>query len=208
LRGIHNLTDWIQEELGDNLQGVGLGYFKMLKGRVQRMESLINALLKYARSGKTLTEQVHLQSKDAVVNVLKRINPPHAVAIYFEENLPVVFGNKKDFETVLYAFITNAIKHNEKAEKLVNITYKEQGNEIAFCITDNGPGIEQEYHQKIFGIFQTLDRKDEVENLGAGLAIARKIILEYGGSIWVESELNKGASFYFTWPKDGIKKLV
>jgi signal transduction histidine kinase len=208
LRGIHNLTDWIQEELGDNLQGVSLGYFNMLKGRVQRMESLINALLKYARSGKTLTEQRILPSKDSIIHVLKRINPPNNIAIYFEETLPTVFGNKKDFETVLYAFITNAIKHNEKANRIVNITFKEQGSEVAFCITDNGPGIEQEYHQKIFGIFQTLNRKDEVENLGAGLAIARKIIVEYGGSIWLESELGKGASFYFTWPKDNVTKLV
>ena len=71
---------------------------------------------------------------------------------------------------------------------------------IEFCIADNGPGISEEFHEKIFTIFQTLERRDDVENIGAGLAIGKKIIEDYSGKVWVESTPGNGARFFFTWP--------
>lgn len=71
---------------------------------------------------------------------------------------------------------------------------------VEFCIADNGPGISSEFHEKIFTIFQTLERRDDVENIGAGLAIGKKIIEDYGGKVWVESSPGNGARFFFTWP--------
>jgi signal transduction histidine kinase len=66
-------------------------------------------------------------------------------------------------------------------------------------VRDNGPGIDSEFHEKIFIIFQTLQARDKVESTGVGLAIVKKIIEEKGGKVWVESEKGKGTSFYFTW---------
>jgi light-regulated signal transduction histidine kinase (bacteriophytochrome) len=83
----------------------------------------------------------------------------------------------------------------------VNITYKTLGNQIEFCIADNGPGIDSSFHEKIFTIFQTLERRDEVENIGAGLAIGKKIVEDYGGKVKLDSKLGEGAKFYFDWPK-------
>jgi signal transduction histidine kinase len=138
---------------------------------------------------------------ELVVNVLKRLNPGPNIAVYFDEKLPLIDGNKKDLEEVFLTFISNAINHNTSPEKLVNITFQEKLKTFEFCIVDNGPGIDKEFHQKIFTIFQTLDRRDVIENIGAGLAIVKKIVEEYGGTIWIESEKGKGSKFYFSWPK-------
>ena len=201
LRGINNLTEWIQEDLGDDLKGESLNYFNLLKGRVHRMEALINSLSKYARAGKTPIDQEKLSSLEIVVNVLKRLNPGSNVAVYFDEKLPLIDGNRKDLEEVFLTFISNAINHNTQLQKLVNITFQDKLKDFEFCIADNGPGIDKEFHQKIFTIFQTLDRRDAVENVGAGLAIVKKIVEEYDGKIWIESEKGKGSKFYFSWPK-------
>jgi signal transduction histidine kinase len=68
-------------------------------------------------------------------------------------------------------------------------------------VTDNGPGIDPRYHDKVFGLFQTLEARDKVESTGIGLTIVKKIIEEQGGKIWIESEVGNGASFNFTWCK-------
>ncbi|MCA0425829.1 MAG: hypothetical protein LCH37_00190 [Bacteroidetes bacterium] len=201
LRGINNLTEWIKEELGDQLSGDSLKYFHLLRGRVHRMEALINSLSKYARAGRSQLDQERIQSKDIVLTVLRKLNPGPQVAVYFDETLPEIDGNRKDLEEVFLTFVSNAIHHNTSKEKLVNITYHTHPKEFEFCIADNGPGIAAEFHDRIFTIFQTLDRRDEVENVGAGLAIVKKIVEEYGGRIWLESEPGKGSKFYFSWPR-------
>jgi signal transduction histidine kinase len=165
------------------------------------MEALINSISKYARAGKSPIEQEKLLSLEIVVSVLKRINPGPEVAVYFDEKLPQIEANRKDIEEVFLAFISNAINHNLSKEKIVNITFKEKLKTFEFCIADNGPGIDKEFHERIFAIFQTLDRRDAIENVGAGLAIVKKIVDEYDGKIWLESEKGSGSKFYFSWPK-------
>jgi signal transduction histidine kinase len=76
---------------------------------------------------------------------------------------------------------------------------KNQGNFYKFAVSDDGSGIAREYHQKIFGIFQTLESRDKIESTGIGLAIAKKIVENQGGEITLESELGQGTTFYFTW---------
>ncbi|HRI40124.1 MAG TPA: ATP-binding protein [Bacteroidia bacterium] len=93
------------------------------------------------------------------------------------------------------------IKYNDKPEIKIEVGCEEQSNGWIFAIKDNGPDIERQYHEKIFVIFQTLNRRDDVESTGVGLAIVKKIIEDQGGRIWVESELGKGADFRFFWPK-------
>jgi light-regulated signal transduction histidine kinase (bacteriophytochrome) len=112
-----------------------------------------------------------------------------------------VIGNRRDLFEVFNVFISNAINHNLSTEPIVNITYKNKVNQVEFCIADNGPGIDPAFHEKIFTIFQTLERRDEVENIGAGLAIGKKIVEDYGGKVTLDSKIGEGAKFYFEWPK-------
>ena len=97
--------------------------------------------------------------------------------------------------------INNAIRYNDKEDIQVDISVEDKINDWQFNISDNGPGIEPKYHDKIFVIFQTLNARDEVESRGVGLAIVKKLIEDEGGKIWVESDAGLGCKFCFTWPK-------
>jgi len=200
LRGINNLTEWIQEDMGEQMSPESKNHFTLLRGRVFRMEALINSILKYSRAGKTTEYQEQVNSKDIVYGVLEKTDLPANISILIDEQLPMVIANKKDIEEVFNVFISNAVNHNISLEPILNITFKNLGSRIEFCIADNGPGIPIEFHDKIFTIFQTLERRDDVENIGAGLAIGKKIVEDYGGKVWLKSEPKNGAKFYFDWP--------
>lgn len=200
LRGINNLTEWIQEDMGEQLSEESNKYFNMLRGRVHRMEALINSILQYSRAGKTPENQEKISSKSVVYEVLETQELPANMSILVDDSLPYITANKRDLHEVFNVFISNAINHNTSEEPVLNISYQNNGSKVSFCIADNGPGIAAEFHEKIFTIFQTLERRDEVENIGAGLAIGKKIIEDYGGKVWLKSELGKGSNFYFDWP--------
>jgi light-regulated signal transduction histidine kinase (bacteriophytochrome) len=164
------------------------------------MEALINSILTYSRAGKNTEDQKIVNTLQLVNQVLENSYLTSDCVVLVDNKLPLVKANKKDLYEVFNIFISNAINHNNSKQPVVNITYKELGNMIEFCVADNGQGIAEEFHEKIFTIFQTLERRDEIENIGAGLAIGKKIIEDYGGKTWVQSELDKGAKFFFTWP--------
>jgi len=200
LRGINNLSEWIEEDIGEKLSPESKNFFKLLRGRIHRMEALINSILTYSRAGKNTEDQKIVNTLQLVNQVLENSYLPSDCVVLVDNKLPLVKANKKDLYEVFNVFISNAINHNNSKQPVVNITYKQLGNMIEFCVADNGQGIEEEFHEKIFTIFQTLERRDEIENIGAGLAIGKKIIEDYGGKTWVQSELDKGAKFFFTWP--------
>ncbi|MFZ4797651.1 MAG: sensor histidine kinase [Bacteroidia bacterium] len=199
LRGINNLAEWIEEDMEDSMSDESKKYFVMLRGRVHRMEALINSLLKYSRAGKVNNEVEKTNINTVVVEVLKRIAPANKYAIYFDNNFPIIMANYQDIDDIFYELISNAIKYNNNENPIVNITYKTENKFYVFCVSDNGEGVSEEYHQKIFTIFQTLETRDKVESVGAGLAIVKKIVEENGGTIWIESEAGKGAKLYFKW---------
>ena len=104
-------------------------------------------------------------------------------------------------EQVFETLVTNAIKYMDKPEGKITIKCTSQNGQWKFGVTDNGPGIEEKYFEKIFQIFQTLAPRDEIESTGVGLSLVKKIVEMYGGKIWVESKVGAGSTFYFTWPK-------
>jgi signal transduction histidine kinase len=99
--------------------------------------------------------------------------------------------------------IGNAIRHNDKDIIEIEVSYKDLGDHFTFSIKDNGPGIEPEYHGRIFGMFQTLRPKDESESTGIGLPIVKRIVEDTGGNITIDSKPGQGAIFTFTIPKQG-----
>lgn len=199
LRGINNLAEWIEEDMSLTLTNESKKHFEMLRGRVHRMEALINSLLKYSRAGRTNIDVEKININSVVSEVLRRLNPSSKYAIYFDSSFPTILANYQDIDDIFYELISNALKYNNKENPIVNITYKTENKYYVFCVADNGEGISEAFHQKIFTIFQTLETRDKVESVGAGLAIVKKIIEENGGTIWIESEVGKGAKFYFKW---------
>ena len=204
LRAIGNLTGWIEEDAGDTLVPEARTHFNMIKQRVKRMEDLINAILDYSRADDRTGEDVKVVTKDLIEETLDFIGKPENVTLEIENAMPEMVSDKTRLQQVFSNLLGNAIKYNDKDNIHIKISVSEDKNGWEFSVKDNGPGIEEQYHEKVFIIFQTLNRRDDVESTGVGLAIVKKIIEDQGGKIWVESDGKNGSDFRFVWPK--IKK--
>ena len=205
LRAIFKLSEWIEEDLGDNIPEDSKKNLETLRGRVFRLESLINGLLEYSKIGRTDVLLENVDTKKMVHDIVDLLNPPQHIKVNVQENMPMVYTKRILLQQVFSNLIGNAVKyHDKKEEGIITVKAKEIGKFYTFVVEDNGPGIEKEYHEKIFAIFQTLETRDRVEGTGIGLSIVKKIIEEVGGAIKVESEPGKGSKFIFTWPKEII----
>lgn len=204
LRAINNLSVWIEEDIQDNLQPETQKNFNMLRGRIQRMEMLINGILQYSRAGRMKTETVAISMEDFIKDIVSNLAPPINFNIEIQSGMPVIDAEKVVMDQVFSNLISNAIKYNDNPNPVIQIGYVDQGSVHCFFIQDNGPGIEEQFHGKIFAIFQTLQARDAIESTGVGLSIVKKIIEEKGGRVWIESELGKGSKFIFTLPKTDL----
>jgi signal transduction histidine kinase len=204
LRAINNLSLWIEEDLEGKLEGGTKKNFEMLRGRILRLESLINGILQYSRAGRTKDEFQNVNLNFFIPDIINDLSPPSNFKVSIQENLPEIRCEKILLEQVLANLISNAIKYNSSENPEISITLVEYQNHYEFSVADNGPGIEPEFHNKIFVIFQTLQARDVIESTGVGLAIVKKIVEEQGGSVWVESQKGNGATFKFTLLKPEI----
>lgn len=201
LRGIASLSEWIEEDLEDNTSEDVKSNFTLLKSRVNRMKDLIDGILQYSRVGRMSAEKEAISSKALVDEVLNILSIPKGFKIEVKGDFPVIQTNRTWTEQVFTNLISNAIKYHHKDSGNITIAYNSDKNFHYFSVEDDGPGIAEEYHEKIFMIFQTLQPKDTTESTGIGLSIVKKIIEEQGGSIWVESDGTSGSKFIFTLPK-------
>ena len=113
-------------------------------------------------------------------------------------------GEKIRMRQVFQSLLDNAVKFMDKPQGQIKISCIEEDGFWEFSVADNGQGIEEEYFEKIFKIFQTLSPRDEFEATGIGLAVAKKVVELYGGKIWVESQVGQGSTFFFSLPKQEV----
>ncbi len=208
LRAIGNLTGWIEEDAGESFAPDVRENFNTIKGRVKRMEDLINAILEYSKADRKKSDDVAIDTKALIEDIVEFNGKPDNCTITIQEKMPQIVGDKIKMQQVFANLINNAIKYTDKDQIEIKITSKETKENFEFSIADNGPGIDAQYHEKIFVIFQTLNRRDDVESTGVGLAIVKKIVDEEDGKIWVESEPGKGANFKFIIPKERRKSEI
>ncbi|HEX6323319.1 MAG TPA: PAS domain S-box protein [Vicinamibacterales bacterium] len=204
LRGIANLSQWIEEELGDAVNDQAKEYLTLLRGRIHRMEGLIEGILSYSRAGRAKHGAEEIDVKSLLEDIIELASPPEGAVIAVEGPMPVLRTERLPLQQVFLNLITNGLKYAGGAAARITITAAEAGGGAfhEFVVADNGPGIAEDYHEKIWGIFQTLNPRDKVEGTGIGLALVRKIVENKGGRAWVESEPGAGARFHFTWPKN------
>jgi signal transduction histidine kinase len=201
LRGIENASRWIEEDMDTALPPKIREYLLMMRLRVHRMENLINGILDLARIGRTKKMEELINVRQLLAEILDTVAIPPTFKVEIPDQMPSIYSVRIYLEQVFSNLISNAIKYNDKTEGLIRIKFTESSQFYTFSIIDNGQGIDPQYHDRIFVIFQTLQERDAVESTGVGLAIVKKIIERQGGTIWVDSELGKGSTFTFTWPK-------
>ncbi|ELR73427.1 GGDEF domain protein [Fulvivirga imtechensis AK7] len=201
LRGIASLSEWIEEDLEENTNEEVKSNFTLLKSRVSRMKDLIDGILQYSRVGRMSAEKETVSSGELINEVLSILSIPDGFNVEVTGDFPVIQTNRTWTEQVFTNLISNAIKYHNRDTGNITIAYHSDQKFHYFSVKDDGPGIAEEYHEKIFMIFQTLQPKDTTESTGIGLSIVKKIIEEQGGSIWVESDGINGSKFIFTLPK-------
>lgn len=202
LRAIFKLSEWIEEDCREVLPEQSKKNLQTLRGRVFRLEALINGLLEYSKIGRTNVPLERTETQQMLKETIDMLNPPAHIKINIEKGMPVFKTKKLLFQQVFLNLLSNAIKYNDKPEGLIHIWKRELNNRYQFTVQDNGIGINAAYHEKIFDIFQTLEARDTIEGTGVGLSIIKKSVEEMGGTISLESEEGKGSKFTFTWPKE------
>lgn len=207
LRGIANLSRWIEEDMETAIPDDVKNHLDLMRGRVHRMEALIDGILAYSRVGRTPLKLERVDVRALLAEIIDLLAPPPGFTLEIADGMPVLETERIPLQQVFMNLISNAIKHHDtpRVGRIV-VTIQEQGNYYRFTVTDNGPGIAPQYHDKIFVIFQTLEARDKVESTGVGLALVRKMVENEGGTVSVASEEGHGAAFSFTWPKISKRK--
>ncbi len=202
LRGIENLASWIEEDLAEALTGATRTNMDLLKSRVRRLESLLDDLLAYSRAGRDDTVVRTVDARALVDELALLISPPTGFAIVAGDTLPTLSAAQAALAQVLQNLIGNAVKHHPApagGHVWVDAAPPADGM-IAFRVADDGPGIPEKFRDRVFGMFQTLRPRDEVEGSGMGLAIVRKLVERQGGKVWLAARDGGGLAVHFTWP--------
>jgi light-regulated signal transduction histidine kinase (bacteriophytochrome) len=169
------------------------------------MQRLINDLLAYSRvgtRGKPLEPtDCHTMLGQAIANLSMVIEENHAIVT--SDELPTVMADASQMVQLFQNLVGNAIKFRDEELPRIHVSALEKGNEWVFSVKDNGIGIDPQFSERIFVAFQRLHSREKYPGTGIGLAICNKIVDRHGGKIWIESELGKGSTFYFTMPKRG-----
>jgi PAS domain S-box-containing protein len=200
LDGIKSVALWLEEDLQD-LSDESRKLLGLMRGRINRMETLLDDLLTYSRVGRTETAASETNLADIFSRIVEILDPPARIRVRVEGELPVVVTASAQLEQVLRNLINNAIKHHDKQSGEVVLSGKRVGDFVEFVVRDDGPGILPEFHDKIFQLFQTLKRRDEVEGTGMGLAIVKKLVERQNCRVSVHSRGDgTGTQFRFRWP--------
>jgi PAS domain S-box-containing protein len=201
LRAIDHLAHWISDDAGDVLPLGSQAHLATLRGRIKRMEKLLDDLIAYSRADRYDYSTEQVETALLVEEITRLVAPPQGFAVTAQSPMPVLTTQRVPLEMVLRNLINNAIKHHNRPNGQVQVLARDLGDYTEFTITDDGPGIDPQFHARIFQVFQTLKPRDQIEGSGMGLAVVKKLVESRGGSIQVESSVGQGAAFRFTWPK-------
>lgn len=200
LRSIDALVSWIKEDNAGKLDEMTLQNFQMIEKTLEVMESLISDVLLYSSVGADFEKKGNVSTNDMVYQLLEVMYIPENIKITCKQELPIVTGDKIKLQQLFQNLLSNAIKFSDKEKGTVEVSCRETDTDYEFAVSDNGIGIDKVYFDKIFQTFHSLNKRKD--SSGLGLSIVKKIVELHNGKIWLESELGKGTTFYFTIKKD------
>ncbi len=208
MNGIVNVLNWVEEDLENNDYGNLKGNLSLIKSRAKRMVNLLEDLLHYSRLGSGVSNLDRIEVKKEIFDTFSivRMGDSFSLELLFDDY--VVYGPHTLFDLVFRNLLSNAIKHHDKPCGKISVSCMEKNDSLEFAISDDGPGIEPKYHEKIFGMLQKLDSRDKIDGSGMGLALVTRVIEMHGGYLRVESDpsVRRGTTFRFSWPKKWEKQ--
>ncbi|MDH4129430.1 MAG: CHASE2 domain-containing protein [Spirochaetota bacterium] len=198
LRAISSLVNWISADYTDKLDDNGREQIQLLLDKTKHMHKLIDGVLQYSRAGGLKKDITKIDLNELLQETINLLSPPNNVNIKIENKLPIIQCEKIKISQVFQNLLSNAIKFMDKPKGEIKINCENNSDKWKISVSDNGPGIEEKYFDKMFQIFNKLNTRKDVDSTGVGLSIVKKIIEQYGGKIWVESTLGIGTTFNFT----------
>lgn len=198
LRGIGHLSEFIEEDLGESITQETAEHLRMLRQRVKRLDQLIDGVLDYSRVGRSHNLPEMIKVGELVEDVVSLLSPDVRPAIHIRDDF-VLLSDRTQLQQIFMNLIGNAIKYADSERPEVEVGVDLGESDPVFYVRDNGPGIPEAMQDRIWGIFQTLQRTSGA-GTGIGLAVVRKLVELRGGRAWVESDGVHGSTFRFTWP--------
>ena len=200
LRSISALATWLSDDYKDVLDEGGKQNLELMQEKVASMDKLIHGILEYSTANSSDLDDSKVDLNEVINDIGETIYIPEHVKLVIPETLPIIMADRIKVHQVFQNIIGNAVVHIEREVGLVEVLYKDDGEFWQFTIRDNGVGIPEEYHKKIFDIFQSIGNNER--STGIGLSIVKKIVDRYQGSVWVDSVVGEGTQFHFTIKKN------
>jgi PAS domain S-box-containing protein len=200
LRGIANIANWLEEDMGETLPKRSREHLSLLRSRVSRLENMIGGILRYSRAGRGDLSRERVQVGELVQEVVALLSPAESASVSTVGEMPTLTTERIPLQQVFMNLIGNALKYGARPDVSVEVSCRPVENRLEFAVRDNGPGIDPEDQQSIWELFQA--RSSNKESSGIGLAVVRKTVEARGGLAWVSSEVGHGSTFFFTWPVD------
>jgi signal transduction histidine kinase len=200
LQDVKNLSAWICEDLGEALPVDTARHARTMLDRLGRMERLLDDLLAYSRAGRDRAPPEQFAIRDVLEDVIALTPLPPGFRIEVLADVAPIRTPRSPLAQVLRNLLGNAIKHHDRDHGLLTIEAREAKDRVHISVTDDGPGIPPEFHERVFRIFQTLRPRDAVEGSGIGLAIVKKVVESHGGAVTIDS-IGRGTTVRFSWPR-------
>jgi signal transduction histidine kinase len=201
LNGINSTALCLEENLKDTLSEESKKLLALMRNRINRMETLLDDLLTYSRVGRADTPLIETRLAVMFDRIIEVLQPPAHIRVRVEGEMPLTAIAGTQLEQVLRNLIDNAVKHHDKQDGEVVLSGKRVGDLLEFTVRDDGPGILPQFHDRIFQLFQTLKRRDDVRGTGMGLAIVKRLVERQNCRITVHSQGDgTGTQFRFQWP--------
>lgn len=203
LRAISHLTSWIVRDLGDKVTDQAAENLTLLRGRVERMQELIDGILEFSRAGRIRGSVRSVSIDEIVEDVVGMIAVPDGIEVVTEAMVPPFDVEVLPLRQVIHNLLTNAV-HYARSKVTVQATLDDDA--VVIAISDDGEGIAAEHHERIWQLFQTLTPRDEGGGTGIGLAIVKRLLEDQQSEAIVESTVGEGATFRFRWPKNPLRR--
>ena len=200
LQGIAQLANMIEEDVGDALPAESREDLALMQKRVQRLKNLLDSLLQYSRIGRSESEPEPVDVGRLLDDMTDLLPPGGSFSVAHAADMPLLFAPRAALELVFRNLIGNAVKHHDRERGTIEIRAEETADGIVVSVSDDGPGIPAEYSERVFELFQTLRRRDEVEGSGMGLALVRKTLHNLGGDVELLTREGRGATFRLRFP--------
>ncbi len=201
LRGVRQLASWIAEDLEAARNEEVLANLRLLTGRIERMQLMLEGLLNYARIGRTALTVAEIEPRSFLRETIELLEPPASFEISVSAPIPSFSTAVAPLRQVIQNLVDNAIKHHDRGGGQVAVSISDRGDAFELRVSDDGPGIPQKQHEAVFVPFRTLQAAHKEGGSGMGLTLVKRVVEQLGGAIAIVSKGARGTCFVIRWPK-------